>query len=206
MTDNIPSIDQSEAEDFTSAFRMIFGKMMQNTDDMLPARVVSYDRGTNMAVVQPMIMMISTGGDNIQRAHIAEVPVMQYGGGGFLLSFPLQPGNLGWIKANDRDTSIFLQSFDMSIPNTHRVKSFSDAVFIPDVMTGYTISGDDEDSAVLQNLSGSVKISISSSKVKITAPDVEVVSDTLTHNGVNVGATHTHSGVAIGAGNTGVPQ
>lgn len=210
MATEIPSIDPADSEDFTGAFRHIFGKMMQSVDGMLPAKVISYNRTTNRATVQPLIMMLTTADTTVQRATIASVPVFQYGAGDFLLSFPLKVGDLGWIKANDRDISLFLQSYSNAAPNTIRKKSFSDAVFYPDVMRGYTIAGEDADNAVLQNLDGSVKISLGADKIKITAPSVEIVSTTLTHNGVNIGDTHVHTQGADSGGdtqqNTGVPQ
>lgn len=208
-----PSIDPADEGDLTGAFRHIFGKMMQNVDGMLPAKVIAYDRAQNRATVQPMIMLLTTSDKTVARAQIASVPVYQIGGGDFLLSFNIKPGDLGWIKASDRDISLFLQSYSQSAPNTIRKHNFSDSVFFPDVMKGYTIAGEDAENAVLQNLDGSVRIALWPTKVKITAPTVEVVttdaiitSTTLKHNGVNVGATHTHGGVAVGTGTTGVPQ
>lgn len=213
----IPSGDPADLSDFTGAFRHIFGKMLQGVDGMLPARVISYNRTTNRATVQPLIMLLTTSNATIPRAQIGSVPVYQYGGGDFLLSFPVKAGDLGWIKANDRDISLFLQKYGQSAPNTIRKKSFSDAVFYPDVMRGYTIAGEDANNVVLQNLAGTVKVSLGASKVKITAPTVEIVSTdviitstTLKHNGINIGSTHIHPQGADSAGNTqqntGVPQ
>jgi phage baseplate assembly protein gpV len=157
-------------------------------------------------------MMVTTSDTTIKRAQLASIPVYQYGGGDFILSFPLKAGDLGWIKANDRDISIFLQSYANSAPNTIRKKSFSDALFYPDVMRGYIIAGEDANNAVLQNISGTVKVSLGADKIKVSAPTVEIVatdviitSSTLKHNGKNIGATHTHSGVTVGSGTTGVP-
>lgn len=44
------------------------------------------------------------------------------------------------------------------------------------------------------------------SSVTIDASGVAIVSPRLTHNGVNIGASHTHSGVQAGNGNTGIPN
>lgn len=41
-----------------------------------------------------------------------------------------------------------------------------------------------------------------SNKVKVTANDIELVSSTLTHNGVNIGETHVHEQKVDSAGNT----
>ena len=71
--------------------------------------------------------------------------------------------------ANDRDISVFLQSYAQTAPNSPRMFSFSDGVFFPDVMTGLdTISGGDAENAVLQNVEGTVSISIGSDSIDIT--------------------------------------
>lgn len=212
MTNASPSQNPANSGSMAGLFREVLGKFVQGMDDMLPARVISYDRASNRAQVQPMVMMVTTDDQRIERAPVASVPVFQIGGGGFLLSFNLKAGDLGWIKANDRDISLFLQSGALSSPNTLRKHSFQDAVFFPDPMRGYEIAAEDAENCVLQNMDGSVRVSIWPDKVKITAPTVEIsapevsiISDTLSHNGVDIGATHRHGGVQSGPSTTGVP-
>lgn len=202
-----PSIDPADEGNLTGAFRHIFSKMMQNVDGMLPAKVIAYDRAQNRATVQPMIMLLTTSDKTVPRAQIASVPVYQIGGGDFLLSFNIKPGDLGWIKASDRDISLFLQSYSQSAPNTIRKHNFSDSIFFPDVMKGYTIAGEDTANAVLQNLNGSVRIALWPNKVKITAPTVEINS-TATHifgtlqvdGAVTAGSTIVATGEVTGNG------
>ena len=212
---NPPSINPSSSSTLSGAFKHIGGKMSQRTDDMLPAIIISYDRATNRAIVQPQIKMISTNGDVIVRNQLASIPIMQFGGGGFVLNFPLNNGDLGWIKATDRDISLFLQSYTQVQPNTDRVHNFSDGVFIPDVMKGYSISGADSNNAVLQSLDGTIKISFGASGITVSHP-TQIIFDTpsaifsgtittpeLIFNGVHA-TTHVHSEVTSGTSNTGV--
>ena len=210
-------------------------KHTQNTDDMLPARVIAYDRATNRAKVQPLIMMVNTKNERIERGQIASIPVLQLGGGGFVLSFPINTGDLGWIKASDRDLSLFKKEYSASAPNTTRKHSFEDSLFIPDTMMhGVTINGEDSANAVLQNTAGTVRIAIFGNKVKITAPQIVLDSPLTTITGQLVSGTngaytqtatfngtitttgdviaqtvslhgHIHSGVQTGGGSTGVP-
>ena len=181
MVDNAPpSRNPANDDTLVGVLREVLKKALQNTDDMLPARVIAYDRTTNRAQVQPLVRMVTTNGDFISRAAIPSIPVLQLGGGGFFLSYHLPPQSLGWIKANDRDISLFLRSFGEDQPNTQRLHTFEDAVFIPDVMTGYTIASEDEQAAVLQNLDGSVRLSFTNDRVKVTAPRTEVVTGTST--------------------------
>lgn len=222
--ENVPSVNPSNTEDLTGAFKHIFNKMLQRVDGMIPARIIAFDRATNRASVQPLIKMLTTGGFVVSRAPLASVPVMQFGGGGFVMNYPFNQGDLGWIKANDRDISLFLQSYNEAQPNTIRIHNFSDGVFIPDVMKGWTIASEDSINAVIQNLSGTVKISLGANKVTITAPtivnncgvfEVNATSSftvnspasafnggTVTNDGTSIDNTHIHPQAPDSAGNT----
>lgn len=164
-----PSRDPANDDSIVGMLRQVLDKTAQNTDDMLPARVIAFNRETNRAQIQPMIHVVTTNGENVPRAQIIDIPVVQVGGGGFVLLLPLKTGDFGWIKASDRDISLFLQSWQESPPNTFRKHSFSDAVFIPDVMRGWTLAGEDADRAVLQSLDGNTRISIGADDIIMTA-------------------------------------
>lgn len=173
MNDNAPpSIDPADSDGFLGAMRLILRKFTQGLDDMLPARVVAFngDRNNPRVTVQPMVSLITTDKRTVGRAQIAQVPVLQIGAGGFLLSFPIKPGDLGWIKASDRDISLFLQNYAAGPPNTERLHTFEDAVFIPDVMRGYSIAGEDAANVVLQTNDGTVKVSLGASTLKMITP------------------------------------
>jgi Phage protein Gp138 N-terminal domain len=179
---------------------------------------VSYDRTANRAAVVPLVKLLTTDNRQIGRAQVASVPVMQLGGGNVGLSFNLVPGDLGWIKANDRDISLVLQAYRDNAPNTLRKHSFQDAVFIPDVMRGMIIASEDEGNAVLQTKDGAVKIAIWPDRIKMAAGALSVtigpatvdfvghvnMPDGATIGGIEFG-THVHTGVDVGPGNTGGP-
>jgi hypothetical protein len=165
-----PSINPADQGTLTGTFRFILNKMLQDTNGMLPARVVSFDRATNIATVQPMIAILSTNDEQVSRTPVTNIPVFQIGGGNAVLNFNLLPGDLGWILANDRDISLFLQSFSESPPNTLRKNDFSDSVFFPNIMRDYSINTEDSAHAVLQTLDGTVRIALWPNRVKITAP------------------------------------
>jgi len=174
---NNPNIDPANNDTLAGTLRSVFAQLMRNVDGTLPARVLRYDRDTNRVQVEVLIAMITTSGQQVSRAQIANIPVINLGGGGFLINFPLKVGDLGFIMANDRDISLFLQSFSEAPPNTNRVKSFSDSIFIPSVLTDYTIDGADADNMVIQNLDGTVKISLGPDSVNISST-VGVTIDT----------------------------
>jgi len=163
--------------DFTGGMREILRKfLVRDVDDMIPATVVAYDRASNRATVQPQIAVLKTDGSFTRRNQVASVPVVNIGGGNAVLSFNLNPGDLGWLKASDRDIAEFLKNYSESLPATKRIHDFNNGIFIPDMMTGYTIDEEDEGNAVLQTLDGTVKVSLFPDKLKLTAPVVEVAA------------------------------
>lgn len=168
-----PASDPANNDSLTGLLKHTFNKLLQTTDDMLPAKIIAFDRTTGLARVQPLIYLVDSNGNQHKRAQIASVPVLQIGGGGFFISFPIKPGDLGWIKANDRDISQFLRTYDLAQPPTFRIKTFSDALFIPGILTGYTIAGEDTDNLTIQNLAGTIKIALGDTTVKVTSPAVE---------------------------------
>lgn len=178
-----PSQDPADNDSILGMLRLVLRKFLAQTDDMLPAKVIAYDRALNRATVQPMIQMVTTDGQRVSRAQVVSLPVLNLGGGGFVLSFPISPGDLGWVKASDRDISLFLQGYVETAPNTGRMHTFSDALFIPDVMTGWTVDGGDSESVVLQSLDGVVRVALSATTLTLTAPTVIIDAAATTCSG-----------------------
>lgn len=185
---------------------MLRSFFLNEFEGMLPATVVSYDDATNRAVIKPVVMVGTTDGGKVSRAQVPNIPVFRFGGGGFFMRFPIKPGDLGWLKANDRDVSlIFQRGGGEDWPNTERMHKFSDAMFFPDTFKEWVINGENADKAVWQSLDGTVCIALGDDTIKqsvgdvsieITAAGINMISPpgTLRHNGINVGDTHRHVG------------
>jgi hypothetical protein len=141
-------------------------------DNVLPAKVIAYDRVKNVVQVQPLIKIVTTQNNTISRNALANVPALSLGGGGFNINFPLKEGDLGWILACDRDYANFLQTLQESAPNSTRIHDFGDSWFVPDVFRQYTINSQDADNAamVIQSVDGTTRISIWENNIQITAP------------------------------------
>lgn len=212
-----PNLDKANDGDFAGVMTDVLQNFLRGVDDMIPAKVVSYDDATNRAVIKPLVMLGTTDGQKISRAQLSNIPVFRFGGGGFFIRFPVKPGDFGWLKATDRDMSLIMQRGGLEDwPNTLRQHSFSDGMFFPDTLKSWVIDGANADALVIQSLDGSVCVSLHSGKVKIEAADIEMVGSvqvtgnvavtgTMTNNGVNIGSTHVHSGVDSGPSNTGGP-
>ena len=145
---------------------LVLRKFLLDVDDMLPARIVSYDRSRNRAQIEILYRVTMTDGSMNPLTAPAEVPALVMGGGGMCLTFPLKPGDLGWIKASDRDMSLFLQSYEAEPGNTARLHCFEDGVFIPDVMKDFVVS--DGDAATFQTLDGTASVAVKPGSIVLT--------------------------------------
>lgn len=168
------SRNQNDDDLLTGAFNVMIDHINKKMQNSLPVRVVKVSSDRKFVDVQPQILVVDSDGDTILRGEIKGVPVITTGAGGFLISFNIEVGDLGWIETSDRDISLFKQSYDQSKPNTKRMHSFSDSRFVPDIMTNFTIDGEDSDAMTIQNRDSSVKISLNQSKIKIKSPELNI--------------------------------
>lgn len=168
ILDNSPE----EAERLSSAMKYVLQKFQYEDDNMIPCRVVTFNRAQNIANVQPLVKWVKTDGNTANRFELQNIPVISMGAGNFHISFPIKAGDLGWLVAADRDISLFIQTLAENAPNTSRAHSFSDGLFIPDVLRQYTIAGEDADRMVIQHTSSNSRIAIAADLIKMTTPKV----------------------------------
>jgi hypothetical protein len=94
---------------------------------------------------------------------------MQFGGGGVVLNFNLKPGDLGWIKASDRDLSLFLQSFKAEPrPTPCACTRSKTASLSPRSCAVGRSTARTRDNAVLQTLDGNSRVAVGPTFVKAT--------------------------------------
>jgi hypothetical protein len=171
-----PSKDPANQGLLSGTFRQILKKFVQgNLEDMLPAKVIAYDRENNIATVEPMIRVVTTNKELVTRAQIAEVPVLALGSGLGLINFNLSHGDVGWIKANDRDISTYINNLAQTGPPTRRMHKFSDGLFIPDKVKNFVIM-DTGSEITIQTSDGMHRFEVFADKVKMTsgADSIEV--------------------------------
>lgn len=188
----------SGKNDFSAAIRKyIRDYIRENVDDMLPAKVLNYDPNSNRATVQPLISIQDQQGNKHQRAALSNIPVYRPGGNGFFISFPLKAGDFGWLKSSDRDYSLMLQSEKTEAPNTERFHSFSDGIFFPDTLSGWSnnVSGDD---LSIRNKSGSTSLGMTSGGMNISAANTTWTGNTAQTGNLSVTGKVSATGTATG--------
>ena len=194
MSDNktqLPSYNESNKYSLSGILEEVLKNYSLNLENVLPAVVVSHDRTANTVVVTPAINMIGTDGEPMQRANIT-LPVHIFGGGGVIISAPLQTGDTGWIIASDRDITLFKQSLKVSNPNTYRTHKYSFGFFLPDKVKGFTVQSGDDNAFLIQTLDGSTRIALSDGLVKIkTSGDIKAECTNLTIDATSCKITAT---------------
>lgn len=168
-------------DSLTGAFRSLYNKILKDIENKLPVEVLEVNASRTKVTVRPLIDKVDKDDSRIQRQAIKGIHVFTAGAGNFLMSFPISVGDKGWIDAADRDISIFLQNYSSAPPPTRRMHDFNDSIFYPDIMTGFTIASEDAGAMVIQNKSGSVKIALDESGVR-----VKVGATTITATGSEV--------------------
>lgn len=187
----IPQADPANGGSLPGLIDEALKRFKINLEDCMPASVVTYDHVANVAVIQPSIKMVTSDGILLSRGALASIPVFTLGGGGFLIRFPLVAGSRGWIKATDRDISLYLQAQTgaETHPNTARLHSFSDGVFIPDVMADFILNSEDVNHMTIQNKTGTIRIALAPDRIRVTSPLFQIDSATIQFTTApNVGA------------------
>ena len=202
-------IDWSVADSPERTFDAIMRFYEMRFESCLPAIVKDYNRNTHLALVQPLVNMVSSKGEQMHRADII-VPVRRIMYGEFMIDFPLNIGDTGWVIAGDRDSenALLANSSDVtngSNPNeggqrpaTRLLHKYRFGFFIPDrwgtinistkdgdpnYMEGQNVDGDNVDYknlAVIRSQSGKTMIALSKDG------DVEI---TLNRQGANSNLT-----------------
>lgn len=225
MTNQTPSVRPSDESTLAGVLKLATRKAAQQQDGMLPVEVVSYDRATNRATVKHLVQMTGSDGEAVSRAQVSSVRVMQPGNATFNISMPIKAGDKGWLFAADRDMSVFQsQGLREAPPNTERVKSFQDGVFMPDAMSNGDAPSGHGDNVIIGLNGGDTYISLGSGAIELYMGDnvltldasgltvtaggntLSLTSGGLEMNGKNIGDDHTHGGVTSGASSTGAPN
>lgn len=146
--------------------------------------------------VVPMVAQIDAFGKPTPHATIYKVPYVRLQGGTNAIIIDPLVGDIGLCVFASRDISKIKNSKARGVPGSNRSFNYADGIYIGGVLNGVP------DNFIQFSPTG-VNVT-STSKVTITAPEVDIVG-TLKNNGVNVGSTHHHGGVTTGSGVTSGP-
>lgn len=216
MANQDPSRNPADESTLAGIIKIAVEKAMQQHDGMMPVEVTAYDRATNRATVKHLVQMQGSNGEKVDRAPVSSIRVYQPGNAAFSVSLPIKPGDKGWLLAADRDISTFQQDINRTdAPNTRRMKSFSDGLFMPDSMNMGDVPAGEGDRVVIGSVGGGSILSfddtgfyftVGGTTWSLTAAGLHQEGGTVRHNAKNIGDTHTHGGITPGGANTAVPN
>lgn len=194
-TISIPAVNPSNGQNLAGLIDFIQRNIFIKLEKVAPAKIVSYDRLKNRAIVQVLNYSITSMGEKIERKPLNDIPVSVIGGGGFGLNFPIKAGDIGIIVACDCDISIFKKLLQIFTPSTYQKHRYKDSIFIPLYINGFSVATSDSEAVILSSVDGSTKIALKSNYVTISAQNT-VINGNLTING-NVEASGTVTGNGI---------
>lgn len=151
----------------------------------IPAIVEEYDAKSNIATVRPAVKVkkrLNDGTEAFLRFPLCRVPVQRQGSGGFVFIVPIKKGTTGWLHGADRNTQAFLES-DLSQPQDAldlRKYKWNFGHFVPDVIKGFAVSGDEAEGLSIQSMDGQTRIVLMpDGVVKVAAPTELKISSPL---------------------------
>ena len=169
----------------------------------IPA-IVKTVKSREQVVVSPAIQLTDASWKTIPWADI-QLPVYTPAGGAGLMSFPLSPGDTGWIIAGDLDPTLFYQ--DPTKPARQGVfdrHNYQYGFFLPCKMKNYGIDSSDDGGIVIKTSDAKIVIKDNEitveggNELKVNAKTVKITSNgnNVTIDGVNF-KNHTHSGSTL---------
>lgn len=179
----------------TELFKTAFREMMKSVGTSIPGYITGFDKDTQLAQVQIGIEQIDVNGKRFEPAPLIEVPLYVYGGA-FSVECQIDDGTEGLIIFSQRCIDGWVDTGGIAKNPIMRFHDSSDAFFLPGMRSQPNKIESFENNGVrLRNEDGSRYVWLKKNgDVEISANNVEITSTALTHNGVNIGATHGHVG------------
>lgn len=145
-------------------------------------KVLAFDEAALTVDVQPITRYPDE--DTFQtKPPVLAVPVATIYGGGFVIHPVYKAGDIGVVVYLDRDSDAVIAGGAEADPNTERLHSGDDAVFVGGIRTGgNSISGHPAGSLSLGTADGGVYLSISPSGIAIKG-NVTITGDLTTSGG-----------------------
>ena len=145
-------------------------------------KVVAFDEGAMTVDVQPLTRYPDE--DTFQtKPQVLSVPVGMVYGGGWVFRPIYKAGDIGYVLYLDRDSDAVIAGGAEADPNTERLHSGDDAVFVGGVRTGSNqISGLPSGTLCMGTVDGSVSLSMTKTGIDIKG-NVTITGDLTTTGG-----------------------
>ena len=196
MTKNSSTIEKpGEGLGDYTALRFLVQQMLSRVNTATLVKVVKVSAGGTGPVgtvdVQPLVNQLDGAGDGKELSQLHNLPYLRIQGGANAIILDPKPGDVGIAVFCSRDISAVKRTKALANPGSWATHSMSDGLYLGGVLNG----------------APSQYVQFAAGGITIHSPGaVDITSATLTHNGVNISATHVHGGVETGGGSTSIPH
>ena len=163
-------------EDPAQVFRFFGQQLLKQVRTALPGTVVSYNRATQRARVDPAVDILLTTGVTVARATLLDVPVLWPSAGGYVIHGPLAAGDLVMLLYQHRNIEAFKQRMSRAAPAAARVMAEQDVVALPG-FCGAGFAPVASAGLVMQAQDGSSYIEIAGSAIRLHADSIRLEYD-----------------------------
>ncbi len=173
----------------------------------MPGIIQSFDSAKQTVVVQVAIQLQQQQPNgswvNVSVAPLLDVVAIFPGGGGFVLTFPIAPGDECLVVFASRCIDSWWQSGGVQPQAELRMHNLSDGFAVLGVRSQpRRILNLNNVATQLRNETGNVYVEVNGTGVKLKG--AVVIDGTLVANGVIIDQRHTHGGVTPGGGTSGI--
>jgi hypothetical protein len=177
-------IDEERASGPADAIRLTVREILKMVHTGMPGRVVSFDSAKQTAKVQPAIKRIWIGDDEdddpVEAAlpECPDVPVYFPGGGGYVLTFPVAPGDDCLLVFAERAIDFWWEKGGVQKPSEFRMHDLSDGfAFVgfrpkPNVVADFAVGA-----CELRTLDGAAVVRIEGNAVVLGQKDPAPLGD-----------------------------
>lgn len=197
------------SDNFVDTLKVFIESMLRNVYTATPALVVGVDLESNSVDVQPLIRRRDS--DNTQHdasiQYSVPLHILSADSGRFKITMPVSAGDTVMLFYSQRDLQFFHGSdgktiVDSGSPLAHN----SNPVFaVAGLFTRTNTTNIPTNSLYIQADNASIDMN-QNGDIQMVGRNINLQSNSLTHNGVNIGDTHVHGGVRSGGSNTSSPQ
>lgn len=124
-------MSQGESFSLPKVFQIAVDSRLADVNTCLPGEVVSYDRDTQTAKIQPSLKIKYADGSLVDRPIINRVPVQFSGTQEIKIHFDLKPGDTGILVFSQRSLDKWKETGGVVSPDDSRKFNLSDAYFLP---------------------------------------------------------------------------